>query len=86
MSVSATLACYTPYGLRLGHCSVLNFERIILYVALYQPLQVGSNVRWGGGGYSTKGWVSTMKLIEKAVAVNLTSTSYQRSGHPHHQA
>ena len=27
--------------------------------------------RGGGGGYSTQSWVSTVKLIEKAVAVNL---------------
>ena len=45
MSVSTTLACYTPYGLRLGYCSMLHFERIILYVGLYQPLQVGPDVQ-----------------------------------------
>ena len=42
-------------------------------------------LRLGGGGcYSSKSLVSTVKLIEKAVAVNLIySTSYRRSGHPH---
>ena len=38
----------------------------------------GAGGSWGvygpvgvGGGYSTQSWVSTVKLIEKAVAVNL---------------
>ena len=33
--------------------------------------QVRTEVGWHPGGYSTQSWVSTVKLIEKAVVVNL---------------
>ena len=34
----------------------------------------------GGGGYSTQSWVLTVKLIEKAVAVNPGGQSSSRRG------
>ena len=36
----------------------------------------------GGGGYSTQGWVSTVKVIEKVVLVNPSKEHILGSGHP----
>ena len=46
-----------------------------------RPFEYAPGEREGGGVHSTQSWISTVKLIEKAVVVNLQSSSCRRSGH-----
>ena len=53
-------------------------EYVLFYLRKVNQVTLSGKVRvqYGGsiptpGGYSTQSWVSTVKLIEKAVAVNL---------------